>query len=224
MEYRTAWQDRPGELRSVTGRLSPSSKAPPEYRIGRRAAQRTRLLAVTAHPTSIGTRPPLPSWTVSMTARPAVCDGRPSDRATRGITSAAIWRPDLFVCSPYKFLGPHCERVLPRSPHDPQEWSCFRDKLTDCRRTRSGSGSASSWGRLPVRAARRARPPAVDFLAALAGTGGWQPPSAPHARVDEGRSKVTRRRAAPRRSSAGSGIFRASSCTHAPPTRTPTCC
>lgn len=76
---------------------------------------RTRLVALTGASNLIGTRPPVPAIAEAVHERDALfyVDGvhltahAPIDMETLGA--------DFFVCSPYKFLGPHCG-VLAASP------------------------------------------------------------------------------------------------------------
>ena len=85
----------------ATGELSPEE-------IGRLLTARTRLVAVTGASNLIGTRPALAEIAELVHAVGAVffVDGvhltahAPIDLAATGA--------DLFACSPYKFLGPHC--------------------------------------------------------------------------------------------------------------------
>ncbi len=78
-------------------------------------SERTRLVAVTGASNLIGTRPPLPAIGEAVHACGArfYVDGVHLT-AHAPIDIAAIGA-DFFVCSPYKFLGPHCG-VLAASP------------------------------------------------------------------------------------------------------------
>lgn len=83
--------------------------------VARQLSERTRLVAVTGASNLIGTRPPLPAIGEAVHAYGArfYVDGvhltahAPIDIGATGA--------DFFVCSPYKFLGPHCG-VLAASP------------------------------------------------------------------------------------------------------------
>ncbi|MBV9819941.1 MAG: cysteine desulfurase-like protein [Solirubrobacterales bacterium] len=91
-----------------------SGELTPEH-VAAQLSERTRLVAVTGASNLIGTRPPLPELAALVHDRGArfFVDGvhltahAPIDLAATGA--------DLFVCSPYKFLGPHCG-VLAASP------------------------------------------------------------------------------------------------------------
>jgi cysteine desulfurase family protein (TIGR01976 family) len=78
-------------------------------------SERTRLVAITGASNLIGTRPPLASIAPLVHEREALfyVDGVHLT-AHASIDVAAIGA-DFFVCSPYKFLGPHCG-VLAASP------------------------------------------------------------------------------------------------------------
>ena len=78
-------------------------------------SERTRLVAVTGASNLIGTRPPVASIAPLVHEREALfyVDGVHLT-AHASIDVAAIGA-DFFVCSPYKFLGPHCG-VLAASP------------------------------------------------------------------------------------------------------------
>ncbi len=70
--------------------------------------ERTRLVAVTAASNLIGTRPPVrPIADRAHAVGALVCvDG--VHAAAHGLIDVPALGADLFVCSPYKFLGPHC--------------------------------------------------------------------------------------------------------------------
>jgi cysteine desulfurase family protein (TIGR01976 family) len=78
-------------------------------------SERTRLVAITGASNLIGTRPPVAAIAAAVHGRGALfyVDGVHLT-AHRPIDVAAI-EADFFVCSPYKFLGPHCG-VLAASP------------------------------------------------------------------------------------------------------------
>jgi cysteine desulfurase family protein (TIGR01976 family) len=83
--------------------------------VARELSSRTRLVALTGASNLIGTRPPLAEIAALVHAGDALfyVDGVHLTAHT-AIDVAAIGA-DLFVCSPYKFLGPHCG-VLTASP------------------------------------------------------------------------------------------------------------
>ena len=124
-------------------------------------SERTRLVAVTGASNLIGTRPDVP--TIAAIAHDAgamvFVDG--VHLTAHALPDVEELGSDFFVCSPYKFLGPHCgvlaarpdllERIMP-------------DKLLPADRTRCPSGSSSA----PCRT--RCSPgvtAAVDVLAGL---------------------------------------------------------
>jgi cysteine desulfurase family protein (TIGR01976 family) len=78
-------------------------------------SERTRLVAITGASNLIGTRPPVAAIAAAVHGRGALfyVDGVHLTAHTP-IDVAAI-EADFFVCSPYKFLGPHCG-VLAASP------------------------------------------------------------------------------------------------------------
>jgi cysteine desulfurase family protein (TIGR01976 family) len=92
----------------ATGELAPEA-------VAAALSERTRLVAVTAASNLIGTRPDVPAIAglVHQTDALMYVDGvhftahAPVDLAALGA--------DLFVCSPYKFMGPHCG-VLAAAP------------------------------------------------------------------------------------------------------------
>lgn len=78
-------------------------------------SERTRLVAVTAASNLIGTRPDVPAIAGLVHRTPALLyvDGV-HYTPHAGVDLAALGA-DLFACSPYKFMGPHCG-VLAASP------------------------------------------------------------------------------------------------------------
>ncbi len=78
-------------------------------------SERTRLVAVTAASNLIGTRPDVPAIADLVHQTPALLyvDGV-HYTPHAGVDLAALGA-DLFTCSPYKFMGPHCG-VLAASP------------------------------------------------------------------------------------------------------------
>ena len=79
-------------------------------------SERTRLVAVTGASNLIGTRPDVP--TIAAIAHDAgamvFVDG--VHLAAHALPDVEVLGSDFFVCSPYKFLGPHCG-VLAARPH-----------------------------------------------------------------------------------------------------------
>src|SRR6476620_6653847 len=91
-----------------TGELDPES-------VAALLSERTRLVAVTAASNLIGTRPDVPAIADLVHQTPALLyvDGV-HYTPHAGVDLAALGA-DLFACSPYKFMGPHCG-VLAASP------------------------------------------------------------------------------------------------------------
>lgn len=69
---------------------------------------RTRLLAVTAASNLLGTKPPVRSIADAAHAVGATVWVDGVHYAAHELVDLAALGADLFVCSPYKFLGPHC--------------------------------------------------------------------------------------------------------------------
>jgi cysteine desulfurase family protein (TIGR01976 family) len=78
-------------------------------------SDRTRLVAVTAASNLIGTRPPLGEIAEIVHARGAFFYVDGVHLTAHAPIDVAVIGADVFVCSPYKFLGPHCG-VLAASP------------------------------------------------------------------------------------------------------------
>jgi cysteine desulfurase family protein (TIGR01976 family) len=128
-------------------------------------SERTRLVAVTGASNLIGTRPPLAAIAEAVHDRHALfyVDGvHLTAHAPVDITASGA---DFFVCSPYKFLGPHCG-VLAASPRLLEGLS-FENLLpqTDVVPERFELGT------LPYEL-MAGTTAAVDFLASLAPDGG----------------------------------------------------
>jgi cysteine desulfurase family protein (TIGR01976 family) len=102
------------------GRLNPHTGELTVDDITKVLSDRTRLVAVTAASNLIGTRPDVARifWEAHRVGALAFVDGvhltphSPTDMAALGA--------DFYVCSPYKFFGPHCG-VLAASPARLQE-------------------------------------------------------------------------------------------------------
>ena len=126
-----------------TGELDP-------HAVGGLLTDRTRLVAVTAASNLIGTRPDLPAIADLVHGTPALLfvDGV-HHTAHVGVDMRALGA-DLFTCSPYKFMGPHCG-VLAAAPELLE--TLEPDKLLPLQQRRPGALRA----RHPaVQAARRA--------------------------------------------------------------------
>lgn len=76
---------------------------------------RTRLVAVTAASNLLGTRPPLRRIADAAHAVGALVHVDGVHYAAHELVDVKALGADLFVCSPYKFLGPHCA-VLGAAP------------------------------------------------------------------------------------------------------------
>ena len=76
---------------------------------------RTRLVAVTAASNLLGTKPPLARIAAAAHAVGALVYVDGVHYTAHQFVDVAALGADLFVCSPYKFLGPHCG-VLGASP------------------------------------------------------------------------------------------------------------
>ncbi|MDF3298937.1 cysteine desulfurase-like protein [Streptomyces tropicalis] len=84
----------------ATGELAPDA-------IGALLTDRTRLVAVTAASNLIGTRPDVPAIAALAHARGALVHVDGVHATAHAPIDVAALGADLFVCSPYKFLGPH---------------------------------------------------------------------------------------------------------------------
>jgi cysteine desulfurase family protein (TIGR01976 family) len=84
-----------------------TGELPPEN-VARALSDRTRLVAMTAASNLIGTKPNLPeiSGLVHDAGALFYVDG--VHATAHGPTDVKAIGADVFVCSPYKFLGPHC--------------------------------------------------------------------------------------------------------------------
>ena len=77
--------------------------------------ERTRLVAVTAASNLIGTMPDIAAIAERVHAVGALLYVDAVHYAAHELVDVAAWGADLTMCSPYKFLGPHCG-VLAASP------------------------------------------------------------------------------------------------------------
>jgi cysteine desulfurase family protein (TIGR01976 family) len=78
-------------------------------------SERTRLVAITGASNLIGTRPPVASIAPLVHEREALFYVDGVHLTAHAAIDVAAIAADFFVCSPYKFLGPHCG-VLAASP------------------------------------------------------------------------------------------------------------
>src|SRR5262245_45025987 len=122
---------------------------------------RTRLVAVTAASNLLGTRPPLPRIADAAHAVGALVYVDGVHYAAHHLPDLTGFGADLFVCSPYKFFGPHCA-VLAAAP-DLLE-SLHPDKLLPAT---DDVPERFELGTLPYEAMAGATA-AVDFIADIA--------------------------------------------------------
>ena len=165
------------------------------------SCERTRVVAVTAASNLIGTRPDVAAISP---ARPRRRRARLRRRRSRGGPQAHrldALGADIFMCSPYKFLGPHLG-VLAARPALLETLSPGQADADDGRRARSDSSSA----RCPTRCSpecelRSTSSPDIDpghreqptraagqLVAAIETSRGHAP------RRDRGRARATARR------------------------------
>lgn len=78
-------------------------------------SERTRLVAITGASNLIGTRPPVAAIAEAVHGRDALFFVDGVHLTAHSPVDVAALGADFFVCSPYKFLGPHCG-VLAASP------------------------------------------------------------------------------------------------------------
>jgi cysteine desulfurase family protein (TIGR01976 family) len=88
------------EFDPATGELTPDA-------VGAVVTDRTRLVAVTAASNLIGTRPDLPAIADVVHDRGALLWVDGVHASAHVLTDAPASGADFWVCSPYKFLGPH---------------------------------------------------------------------------------------------------------------------
>ncbi|WP_393072707.1 cysteine desulfurase-like protein [Streptomyces sp. LN704] len=101
-------QVRWADFDPATGELPPSA-------VGELLTERTRLVAVTAASNLIGTIPDIPAIARLVHRTGALLHVDGVHYAAHAFVDLAELGADLFVCSPYKFLGPH-HGVLAASP------------------------------------------------------------------------------------------------------------
>jgi cysteine desulfurase family protein (TIGR01976 family) len=71
-------------------------------------SERTRVVAVTAASNLIGTRPDIAAIAAAAHDAGALLHVDGVHYTAHAAVDAIAWAADTFVCSPYKFLGPHC--------------------------------------------------------------------------------------------------------------------
>lgn len=123
--------------------------------------ERTRLVAVTGASNLIGTKPPVRRIADAAHAVGALVYVDGVHYAAHEFVDVSALGADLFVCSPYKFLGPHCG-VLGASPELLD--TVHPDKLLP---STDAVPERFEFGTLPYEILAGATA-AVDFLAALA--------------------------------------------------------
>lgn len=79
--------------------------------------ERTRLVAITAASNLIGTKPPVREIADRAHAVGALTFIDGVHYTAHGLVDMRALGADFFVCSPYKFLGPHCAVLAGSSPH-----------------------------------------------------------------------------------------------------------
>ncbi|MDN5915232.1 MAG: cysteine desulfurase-like protein [Pseudonocardia sp.] len=126
--------------------------------------ERTRLVAVTGASNLVGTRPPIARIAEAVHGAGALLMVDGVHLTAHAPIDVAALGADLYVCSPYKFLGPHCG-VLAASP----------DLLETLRPSKLAPSSDAvperfELGTLPYELLAGTTA-AVDFLAGLAGAG-----------------------------------------------------
>lgn len=83
--------------------------------VGAQLSERTRVVAITGASNLIGTRPPVAAIAEAVHGRDALFYVDGVHLTAHAPIDVAAIGADFFVCSPYKFLGPHCG-VLAASP------------------------------------------------------------------------------------------------------------
>ena len=128
-------------------------------------SSRTRLVAVTAASNLLGTMPDLPAIARMVHDVGALLYVDGVHYAAHASVDVRALGADFFVCSPYKFLGPHCG-VLAASP-------ALLETLTPDKLLPSTNAVPERFelGTLPYEIMAGATA-AVDFIAALGGSGG----------------------------------------------------
>jgi cysteine desulfurase family protein (TIGR01976 family) len=122
--------------------------------------ERTRLVAVTGASNLIGTRPPVGEIAVRVHAAGALLAVDGVHLTAHSPVDVRALGADLYTCSPYKFLGPHCG-VLAADP-------ALLETLTPAKLLPSGNAVPERFelGTLPYEL-MAGTTAAIDFLAAL---------------------------------------------------------
>src|SRR3954468_11330533 len=95
--------------------FDPATAELPPAAVGELLSPATRLVAVTGASNLIGTRPDLPAITALAHAAGALTWVDGVHLTAHAPVDVAALGADFFICSPYKFLGPHCG-VLAAAP------------------------------------------------------------------------------------------------------------
>jgi cysteine desulfurase family protein (TIGR01976 family) len=126
---------------------------------------RTKLVAVTAASNLIGTMPDIPAFADAAHAAGALLYVDGVHYTAHALVDLQALKADLFACSPYKFLGPHCG-ILAGSP---ELLAGLRpDKLVP---SSNRVPERFELGTLPYEL-MAGTTAAINFLSGLAGTGG----------------------------------------------------
>jgi cysteine desulfurase family protein (TIGR01976 family) len=142
----------------ATGELSAET-------VAAQLTEHTRLVAVTAASNLIGTRPPIAEIAAAVHSVGALLWVDGVHYTPHASVDVAALGADFFVCSPYKFLGPHCGVLVA----DPLLLESIRpDKLATSTEV---VPERFEFGTLPYELMAGVTA-AVDFLAALAPIGG----------------------------------------------------
>ena len=95
--------------------FDPETGELPAAAVAAALSERTRLVAVTAASNLIGTRPPIAEIAAHVHAAGALLYVDGVHYTAHASVDVGALGADFFVCSPYKFLGPHCG-VLAAAP------------------------------------------------------------------------------------------------------------
>jgi cysteine desulfurase family protein (TIGR01976 family) len=142
--------------------FDPESGELPSARVAEVLTDRTRLVAVTGASNLLGTRPDVPAIAREAHAAGAAVFVDGVHLTPHAVIDVAAIGADFFVCSPYKFLGPHCG-VLAADPARLE--ALHPDKLSPSADT---VPERFELGTLPYELLAGTTA-AVDFLALIAG-------------------------------------------------------
>lgn len=128
--------------------------------VAEQLTDRTRLVALTGASNLIGTRPDIPAIASAVHERGALLSVDGVHLTPHAVIDLPALGADLYTCSPYKFLGPHCG-VLAADPELLEE--IYPDKLLPAT---DQVPERFEFGTLPYELLAGVRA-AVDFLAGL---------------------------------------------------------